>query len=808
MLSDLRYAFRSLRKSPGYTVVALLTLALGIGASAVVFSVVNAVVLRPLAFPASERLVAARIVVPAYAKLYPTLPVNARFFREWRALPAFSELALIDRSRSTITGAGDPVRVSALRCSANLFSVLRVSPALGRSFAANEDAKGKAPVAIVSDRFWRNRLAADPAVLDRTITLDQQPFTVIGVLPADFRLPEAHDFLTGKTSAGEPEVFISKQFDADELNVIAGRFNYDVIGRLAPGVTPAAALAQMNVVAARLAGLAKQPGLELRGYLAPLQEAVVGPARRGLFLLLGAIGAVLLIACLNLSMLALARAERQSRDRAVRSALGASRGRLVREALAESVLLSIGGGVLGCLCASWGLDLLLRFAPGDLPRLDEVSLDSTVLLFALGTTIVTAFIAGLTPAWRAARTATASLHGSANRTVTGSVGARRLRHLLIAIETGVSTLLLAVAALLAASFIRLLHTDAGFHAPHTYVVDLAIPYEKYRSDADRIAYHQRLLTEVAATAGVNAAAISTALPLQGETWIDTVWTLDDTRPQSQRPNANIRFISADFFNTLGIPFLGGRTFRDTDRNAKVAVISARLAATLWPGLNPIGRKFSGGNDEVLEVIGLVGDVRANADQRPAPVVYKPYWASAPADVSLVVKTSTSVVVLASALRQTIHRIDADVPVGPLRTMSDLLESSVAVRHFQLRLVLVFALSALTLAGLGVYGVVSHSVAQRTRELGIRLAFGASSTALRGLVLRQGFAPIAWGLLGGILAALAGGRLVASLLFETNARDPLTLAAVALILAFVALIACWLPARRATRVDPMIALRAE
>ncbi|HVU25253.1 MAG TPA: ABC transporter permease [Opitutus sp.] len=803
-------ALRSLAKSPGFTAVAILTLALGIGSCAAVFSIVNTVILRPLAFPAAGQLMAVRVVLPAFAATYPTVPVNARFYEEWRDhCPAFAGLALIDRSQGTLTGAGDPLRVAIARTSVNLFATLRIAPALGRGFAPGEAAASQSAVALITDAFWRNRFSADPGILGRAITLDQTPVTVIGVLPADFHLPEATQFSTGQVLPnGEPQVYTLKKFDTDELNELMGRFNYEVIGRLAAGATPATATAQLNVVAARLAQLSGS-GLEARTFLAPLHEAVVGPARRGLFLLLGAIGAVLLIACLNLSMLALARHERRGRDLAVRAALGASRARLVRGVLAESLVLACAGGILGWLFASWGRDFLLAFAPADLPRLNEVRLDGAVLLFATGVTIVTAVLAGLIPAWRTAGTdALDALHGATSRTATAGAGARRLRHLLVAVEAGVSTALLALAAFLATSFIRLVHVDPGFRAPDAITTELAIPYAKYPSDADRDAYHRRLLAAVAAAPGVTSAAIATALPLQGETWIDAFFAQGDTRPLAERPQVNVRFISSGFFSTLGIPLLAGRTFRDADQSRKVVIISAQLAAMLWPGQDAVGRTVLRNNDEKYEVIGVAGDVRANADQRPVPVVYEPSWAWSPARFVLVAKVQTPVRMVAPAIRHAIRGVDADVPVGAFRTMDDILLSSIAQRRFQLRLVAAFAFTALTLAALGIYGVVAHGVVQRTRELGIRLAFGADPAALLRLVLRQGLEPVAWGLLAGLGAALAGGRLLASLLFETSVRDPGALAVVAAALALVAFAACWFPARRATRVDPIEALRAE
>jgi putative ABC transport system permease protein len=809
VLSDLRLALRSLLKTPGFTATALLTLALGIGACAAVFSVVDAVVLRPLAYPAAGRLVSARVVITSYAATYPTLPVNARFYEEWRACPAFDQLALLDRRHATLTGAGEPARLAAVRASANLFATLQVAPVLGRTFAADDDRPGKSGTAVISHRLWRERFAADPAVLGRTVMLDQQPFTIIGVLPAGFRLPAEHQFLSGHvTPDGEPDVFLPKVFDENERQDIDGRFNYEVIGRLKPGATMTDAVAQMNVGAARLMKLAGH-GLDAHGYLAPLQEAVVGPARRGLLVLLGAIGAVLLIACLNLATLALARAERRGHDTAVRAALGASRGRLLRQAMLESMLLAGAGGSLGVLVASWGIGLLLHFAPADLPRLDAVRLDLPVLLFALAATVGCAILTGIIPAWRTAGSDAAdALRSAPGRATTGAAAARRFGQLLTALETGLSTLLLAVAGLLGASFLRLMQIDAGFQAAGVVSTDIAIPWAKYPTAAARIDYHRRLLAAVAAVPGVTAAAISNALPLQGETWIDSIWTPGDARPASERRHADVRFISSNYFSTLGIPLLAGRAFRTTDQGHNVTILSAQLAARLWPGQDPIGRQVLVNGDTPNEVIGLAGDVRADADRPPVPMVYQPYWDWPPTNSILVARLQHPLPAVVPALRAAIRSVDADVPAQAFRTMDDIRRSSVAQQRFQVRLAAGFALAALILAALGIYGVVAHNVAQRTREIGIRLAFGADPAGVRRLVVGQSLRPIAFGLLGGLGAALAGGRLLASLLYETSPRDPATLALVAVVLGSTAIAACWLPARRATKVDPLVALRAE
>jgi putative ABC transport system permease protein len=806
----MRVALRSLLKTPGFTAVFVLTLALGIGTSAAVFSVVNAVVLRPLAYPESERLLAMRVGLQMAASKYPSMPINARFYEEWRAnCPAFAELALLDRGASTLTGRGEAIRLSAVRASTNVFATLRVTPPLGRVFAADENKPDRNRVAVISHRLWRDRFAGAADIVGRTVMLDQRPFTIVGVLPADFRLPEAKQFSLGNvTPNGEPDVFLPKEYDAKELDEAVGRFNYEVIGRLAPGATAATAVAQMDVIAARLARI-EDPGLTIRSLAVPLQEAVTGPARRGLFLLLDAISAVLLIACLNLSVLALARAERRGHDSAVRSALGASRRQLLGQALLESGLLAAAGGALGLVVTYWGLDLLVGLAPADLPRLDEVRLDSRVLGFALAATLGTALLSGLIPAWRTARAdAVDALRNGDNRTSTGGRTPRRLRQTLIAVEVGVSTVLLAIAGLLVGSFLRVTTIDGGFRGAGVVTTNVAVASAKYHEDSARLALYQRLVAELATLPGVASAAVTNALPLQGETWVDSLTFLGDTRPWGERPSCNVRFVSEDYFATLGIPVSAGRVFRPEDAKRKVVVLSAGFAAQLWPGQNPVGRKVTRGQNDELEVIGVVGDVRASADQRPVSIAYYPFAAWPPSRAMLAVRLQGNLAALAPALREVIHRTDADIPLQPFQTMDELLQSSVSQRRFQMRLAAAFAVAALVLAGLGTYGVVAHNVTQRTRELGIRMAFGADAGSVLRLIVSQSLRPILFGLAGGLLAALLGGRVLAGLLYETNPRDPLTLALVGATLMLVAFVACWLPARRATKVDPMVALRAE
>lgn len=804
MIADLRIALRSLTRTPAFTATAVATLALGIGATTAIFSVVDAVVLRPLALPRPEALVALRTVVPSVAHDYPTLPVNARFYTEWKECTAFNELALVDRGRATLTGAGEPLRISIVRSSGNLFTTLGIPPALGRAFAADETDPAKTPVAVISDALWRERFAADPAILGRSVTLDLNPVTVIGVMPAGFSMP-------GLGLVSSPDVCLLRSFDEEELQKnIIGMFNYEVIGRLADGVTREEAETQLNVVAARLTQLARSD-TEVRGVAIALQSAVVGNSSRVLWLLLGAISAVLALACLNIGLLGLARAEQRNHDLAVRAALGASRSQLLGHMFSETLLIATAGGLLGLLFATWFLGAVTGIAPVDLPRLGEARIDSAALFFSVGATLIATVLSSLLPAWHIARSRNpnAVLAGG-SRYSTGTREARRMRMTFIGIEVAVSTMLLSIAALLIGSFARVLRADAGFQAPSVVATSVSIPHAKYREVADIVGYHRRVLDAVSATPGVTSAGVTSLLPLKGQTWIDSVHIEGDTRPMFQRPQANVRFVSGGYFKTLGIPVISGRTFRDDDGKTDV-VISARLAATLWPGEDAVGRvlfRGDGGESNRFNVVGVVGDTRTELDHEAVSVLYRVLEAWPMSELSLAVRLDERAAASIPDVRRTIQNVDPDVPVQPFQTMDAFFELALANRRFQLQLVAAFAIAALTLAVLGIVGVVSQNVSQRTRELGIRLAFGAPAPALSRMVVQQNLLPILLGLAAGIAGALAGGTLVAGWLYETGPRDPVALAVVSTVLLASSLFACWLPARRVTRVNPIEALRAE
>ncbi len=807
LLADLRLAIRGLRREPGISLLAIVMLGLGLGATTAVFSLVNGVLLNPLPYPEPGRLVTIREVMPRIAHLYPSLPVNARHFVEWRKdCTAFSGMSVFMPAALNLTGSGEPERLDAAYVSANMFRVLGVRPALGRDFLDDEERDGATRVAVLTDALWRRRFQADPSLLGRTITLDARPYMVVGILGPDFRFPDRNVFSLGAGVASRTELFTVEIFSKEELADLLGRHNYAVIARLRPEASREQAIAQLQAGQARLEALAGEQ-VGLRVLVRPMLDTVVGKARTGLLVLMGAIGALLLIVCVNLANLLLARGERRSREISIRAALGAGRGRLIRHALGESGILALAGGLLSLAIAAAGIQLLRWYAPPGIPRLDEVALDGRVLAFSAMLVALTGLCFGLLPAWRIARADPQETLRSATRGATSSRGGSRLRSTLVACEVGLSAMLLLLAGLLSNSLFRLVRADKGFRAPTVLAVDIGLPAEKYQAESARDGFYHRLFTTLASQPGVQAASIISALPLRGETWIDGVSATAAT-DRAPRVQVNVRFISADYFVTMGIPLRAGRTFSDNDRGRQVSIISERLAVDLWPGQDPVGRRFTRGNDQWFEVIGVAGDVRAEAHLPPVAMMYRPYWDWMPYRTVLVARATSVPTSIAGAVRSAIHAADPDVPVPRMRTMSEVLDESLATRRFQMLLAAGFALIALVVASLGIYAVVSYSIARRTAEIGIRTALGARAADLYLLILRQGMAPVALGLAFAIGCALAFGRLLASLLYEVGGRDPLTIAAAAGLLAVVALAACLVPARRAASVDPLTALRCD
>jgi putative ABC transport system permease protein len=807
MRNEIRYALRSISRDRAFAAMVVLSLALGIGANTAIFSMVNGVLMQPPAYREPARLVAVNQIVPKFAKAYPALPVNPGILLEWRKqAKSFESIGALEPNSFDLTGVGEPELISGAAVSANFFHVLGVQPRLGRSFVESEDWTGHDRVAVIADSLWKRRLHSDPNIIGRKIMLNGRPYEVIGVMPAGFRSFQTPLF--GSLRSEKAEIFKPIGYDNDDLKLRVNNLNYWVVARLGPGVTLSRAQAELNAVQHAISAQI-QGDFGLQAGMKPLLDQIVGGARQGLVLLMAAVGAVLLVLCVNLANLSLARAAGRSRDSAIRTALGASRGRLVRQNLVESLILSLTGGVLGVILAAWGLRALVAAAPIDLPRLHDVHLDWRVLLFAVLLSLGTGLLFGILPALRSAASSPFETLKAGSRTNTEGRQSARVRNSLVSLEVGLSAALLVTAGLLMASFTRLMTMDKGFDVERVIAADIALPGAKYPKDTQRTAFYQRVLEQVRSLPGVQQVSMTSALPLQGETWIDMLGAEGDTRPEIERPSTNVRFVSPGYFQALHIPLRDGRDFAESDHGRKVTVLSAGLAQKIWPGQNALGRKVDNGSGKPIEVVGITPDIRSTSlDQDPVNMMYLPYWQNPQYSGSLLVRTAMDPRGIAGALRSAVWSVDSEVPVPEIRTMEQVMVQSVGQRRFQMLLVLLFAAGALGLAAFGTYGVVSYAVTRRRAEMGIRMALGAERGDLLRMVLRQGMTPVFAGLGAGVVAALAVGSYLSSLLFQVSPRDPVAFATACGVLLLVSAAACLIPARRATRVNPIDALRFE
>ena len=807
---DLRYGARMLVKQPGFTLIAVLTLALGIGANTAIFSVVNAVLLRPLPFAQPERLALIKQSLPKLGwSEFDTAPAE---FLDYRAgNEVFSEIACFTDRSLNLTGQGEAQRVQAARVSANLFSLLGVEPARGRGFTAEEDRLGNDNVVVLSQRLWQRQFNSDPAVLGKVVRLDDRPYTVIGVMPPQFQFPYR------STSFAEPaELWIPLALTAAEQTMRATDYQYGALGRLKPGVSLAQAQANIETVAARFQ---QQYAEFYRGdalvtvKVIGLTEDVVQKVRPLLWLLFAAVGLVLLIACANVANLLLARAAARQKEMAVRSAIGAGVGRIARQLLTEGLLLALIGGGAGLLLGVWLMEMIVNLGPRDVPRLAQVSLDPLALAFTLLVALFTGVLFSLAPVLQAARLNLNETLKEAGGRAGHSRAGQRMREALVVIETAAALALLVGAGLLINSFIRVLRVPPGFDPTGVAVAQTALAPARYATTEQRKNVQRQLLEAVSALPGVEAAGVTTNLPMVGDRGIGFHLEGDADNTVNAAYNA---WVSNDYFRALGIQLRRGRVFTDADREdaPPVVVVNETLARRYWPQGEAIGKRLKWGGwvkDEWLTIVGVVADVKVTtleAETRPA--IYMPLFQIGRArdSVVYVVRTSADATTLIPAMRKAISAIDPELPVYNLRTMNQVLAESVTQRRFTLLLLTMFAVTALLLAGIGLYGVMSYAVTERTREVGIRLALGAQTGQVLRLVLGAGLKLAACGVVAGLLLAFALTGLMKGMLYDVRANDPLTLALIALLLLAVAFFACWIPAQRATKVDPLIALRCE
>jgi len=798
ILRDLCLGARMLRKNPGFTVVAVLTLALGIGACTAIFSVVNAVLLRPLDYFESERIVVLREISPPPAVQESV--VSAPNFLDWEKRAAsFSSLAAYTNAAVNFTGGDEPQQLAGLKVTARYFDVFGIRPALGRVFLPADDRAGNERAVVLSYPFWQRAFGGAADIVGRTLQLDGEPFTVIGVASST----------PVRTDVWLPMAFTTEQTSEENR----GAHWLNVAGRLKPDVAVTQAAAEMKVVAAQVAEAnPSDRGWSVR--VMTLLDFSVRGGRTGLLMLLGAVGCVLLIACVNVSNLLLARATARLKEISIRAALGAGRARLIGQLLTESLLLAAMGGALGVTVSHWMLRAAMIFAPAGSTT---VALDGRVLAFAVAVSLATGFLFGLAPAWLAARAGVnESLKQSSGR-ATESGARRRLRGWLIVGELAATVVLLAVAGLLGRSFIALVQADPGFVAKNAVVMRLTLPQKKYSQLEQQAAFADALLARVRDLPGVVAAGATHVMPMLGSQ--GNGFTIQGHPVPENLPVTTYFAVTPGYFKAMGIRLVRGRFFnaQDDARGLRVALINQTLARQQFPNEDPIGRQinFTTGSDEWSEIVGVVADVAQNAVDRSVPgQSYEPFAQRPRPGLNLVVRLAAgeggagTAAALAGGLRSAVYAVDKDQPVGNIAGLDEILEGGLARQRFTLLLLAAFSLMALTIAAVGLYGVMAYNVTQRTSEFGIRLALGARPVDLLRLVLVQAGAFVGFGLLLGIAMTLAGARLIRSMLFQTPAYDPATLGGIALLLALVALVACLVPARRAAKIDPIVALRAE
>jgi predicted permease len=809
--ADLRYALRTLRGNPGFAALAVLVLAIGIGANTAMFSLIDGVLLRPLPFRNPDRLFAVTERVLGMQGSSPDLPVSALHFREWRKRwSAAEQLSMLSVFAADLTTGGDPQKINMGRVSSNFFSMLGVAPHLGRDFLPEEDQPGRDQVAILADSLWRSRFHAEPSIVGQKILIDDVPYEVIGVLPPGLVLPKVSELQGMRFGDLNPDVW--KPFAVRDQELASmGDFNFGCLARLNPGVFAEQALAELNSIQSAIVNQFVHEKIDLRASVVPLQAQITGRSREGLLLVMSAVAVVLLIACVNVANLLLARSAARRRELTIRAAMGASAARLLRQMLTESFVLAGIGGAFGIAIAYEALNMILAAAPIDLPRLNVIHIDVRVLAMALALTIGSALLFGLFPALLESRSNPQEALRASGLSSTGGRDATSVRSALVTAEVALSTLCLIAAGLLLASFVKLMHVDRGFEVERINTLDLSFPAARYPDLAHRADFLKKLLDNVGAFPGVTGAAVTNILPLAAQGSNNRLYVDGVELPVSLRPIADFRIISERYFHTMGIPMRAGRTFEQNDRERRVAILSSETADRLWPGQNPIGRHFRLGDSTapLLEVVGVAGGVRGDSLQQSPPLtVYLPYWQRNQSRYSLSVHTAIDPAQISSAVRAEIRKLDPEIPVPAFRTMREIVSASVAQREFQLTLVLLFGAIGLMLASLGIYGVVSYSVEQRRGEMGIRMALGATARGLGAMVLREGLKPVAAGLAIGIAAGIGTRRLIQGFLFGVRVFDPWTIAGVALVLLGVAAAACYVPVRRVTRADPLNALRYE
>ena len=817
LLKDIRYGFRGLLKHPGFTLVAVVTLALGIGANSAIFTVVNAVLLRPLPVAAPEQLVFIWQTHPFGKRIgVEQLPVSNADFLDWQEQSnLFEGMSMIDSWGGNLTGGDTPEHVDGAKVSVNLFSLLRAQPMLGRDFNLEQANPGNERVVILSHSLWQRRFGSDAGIVGRQIQIDNQPYTVQGVMgpgfvfPKDVGLPNYFTF--AKTEMWLPIALTAEQ------RANRGSHHLAVVARLKPGATLEQAQSQLAGIAKHSEEQNPEDSKDWGTSVNLVHEQVVGASRRAILILLGAVGFVLLIACANVANLLLARSTSRQKEIAIRTALGAGRARIVRQLLTESLLLSLAGGVIGVILAAWGVRLLLLFSSDRLPRIAEIHVDNRVLWFTFAVSLLTGLLFGLVPALQVSKTDLNESLKESGRSAMGGRHRQRARNLLVVSEVALSLVLLVGAGLLAKSFLRLQSVNAGFTPDHLLTATLELPRAKYEDDAQKSQFFRQVVERASGLPGVEAAGAISHLPLSGKEELDGFSIEGRTDPieASQIQTADFRVITPDYFSAMRIPLLKGRFFNQQDRASTTysAIIDESFARRFFPGEDPLGKRIdedgSRSRRGFAVIVGVVGGVKhTDVKAEARPTMYVPAEQSPWETMTLVVRSSGNPTTLAAALREEVSAVDKDQPLSEIGTMEQLFGKAVAPQRFNLMLVSLFAALALALSSVGVYGVIAYSVTQRAQEMGVRLALGANSRDILRLIIGQAMRVSLFGVGLGLLAAVALTRVMTSLLFEVSATDPVVFAGLAVVLIAVTLVASYIPARRATKVDPLVALRYE
>jgi putative ABC transport system permease protein len=775
----------------------VIVLALGIGANAAIFSVFSSVLLNPLPYKDQNSLVEVREFSLAQALDFTVSPGN---YLEWqKQQTSFESIDAYINAAYDLTGLGEPERIFANRVTAGLLPSLGVSPLIGRTFTAEEDRQGNETVAVISHRFWQKHFNADTNAINRSINLDGRSYSIIGVMPESFYFPSP-----------EVELWTPAAFTARDAQNIGGHY-ISAVARLKQGVTIEQASAEMKAIAGRLEQQYPQYNKGISAVVIPLHNYTVREVRPVLMLMLGAVGFVLLIVAANVANLQLARATSRHKEMAIRAALGASRNRVIRQLLTESIILSLAGGALGLLLAYWGVDVLMAMAPDIIPRSHEVGIDSTVLLFTLGVSLLTGIVFGLAPALRASKPDLNATLKEGGRTSTSDSRLFGLRNILVISEIALSLILLIGAGLMIRSFVSVISVDPGFNPKNVLTMKISLPRDKYADKQQVTNFYDQLLQRVSTLPGIESAGLMSLLPFEQRGYTFS-FMVEGRSSEQAEGSANLRWASPDYFNVMQIPIARGRFFNERDRAEApgAVIINQELARRYFADEDPIGKPIRIPMGEGIrgEIVGVVGDVHNYLDAQPRPEMYLACLQNPRNDLALAVRTTGNQAAITAAIRSELNSLDSDRPVSSIMTMEEWLATSIAQRKFNMTLLAVFAFLAVILAAVGIYGVMSYNVAQNTREIGIRLALGAQPGDVLKLILGQGLLLASLGVAAGLVGAFALTRLLESLLFGVATTDIATFITLSSALVLLAALACWIPARRATKVDPIVALRYE